>query len=78
MITTQIMKCPYCQKETYWRDSQGNENPTRPFCSQRCQMIDLGTWADEGYRLSEPGHDDLVNFDSFDKSPENEEHGYIN
>lgn len=41
-------------------------------------MIDLGTWADEGYRLSEPRHDDLVNFDSFDKSPENEEHGYIN
>jgi hypothetical protein len=27
-------------------------NPHRPFCSERCRLIDLGTWLDEGYRVS--------------------------
>jgi len=26
-------------------------NRFRPFCSERCQMVDLGTWAGEGYRV---------------------------
>lgn len=43
-ITT--IKCPQCRKETTLAG-----NPYRPFCSQRCKMIDLGTWADEGYRI---------------------------
>lgn len=71
------MKCPQCRKETYWRDDAGNENPFRPFCSERCQMIDLGTWASEDYRLSQPGHDDLVNFDHLEHEAE-DEHSYIN
>jgi endogenous inhibitor of DNA gyrase (YacG/DUF329 family) len=25
-----------------------------PFCSERCQLIDLGAWAAEEYRISEP------------------------
>ena len=41
------IKCPHCQKETVI----GPENPSRPFCSERCKMIDLGTWASEGYRV---------------------------
>ena len=28
------------------------ENPWRPFCSERCKMIDLGKWASEGYRVA--------------------------
>ncbi|ARU55998.1 hypothetical protein OLMES_1924 [Oleiphilus messinensis] len=28
--------------------------PHRPFCSKRCQLIDLGCWADESYAISEP------------------------
>ena len=27
------------------------EHANRPFCSQRCKMLDLGRWLDEGYRL---------------------------
>jgi endogenous inhibitor of DNA gyrase (YacG/DUF329 family) len=27
-------------------------NRFRPFCSERCQMIDLGTWASEKYRVA--------------------------
>lgn len=35
--------CPICHKSVAW-----NENsPFRPFCSKRCQLIDLGEWANE-------------------------------
>jgi endogenous inhibitor of DNA gyrase (YacG/DUF329 family) len=27
------------------------ENPWRPFCSERCRIIDLGNWAAESYRV---------------------------
>jgi endogenous inhibitor of DNA gyrase (YacG/DUF329 family) len=40
------IKCPICKKETAWDD-----NPFRPFCSQRCRLIDLGQWASEDYRI---------------------------
>lgn len=30
-------------------------------------MIDLGKWASEDYRLSQPDHDDLVNYDAIDQ-----------
>ncbi|MCU7857439.1 MAG: DNA gyrase inhibitor YacG, partial [Candidatus Thiodiazotropha sp. (ex Lucinoma borealis)] len=26
----------------------------RPFCSERCRLIDLGDWLDESHRISEP------------------------
>lgn len=41
------MKCPICHQETTWQN-----NPTRPFCSERCQLMDLGKWADGDYRIS--------------------------
>jgi uncharacterized protein len=41
-----IIKCPTCQQPTSWQD-----NPHRPFCSDRCRLIDLGCWAEEGYRV---------------------------
>lgn len=44
------VKCPNCKKEVLW-----DNNKYRPFCSERCKMIDLGTWAKEGYRVSEDG-----------------------
>jgi endogenous inhibitor of DNA gyrase (YacG/DUF329 family) len=27
------------------------DNKWRPFCSERCKMIDLGAWASESYRV---------------------------
>lgn len=39
-------KCPTCGKPVEWRD-----NPWRPFCSERCQLIDFGRWADEEFRV---------------------------
>jgi len=26
-------------------------NPHRPFCSERCRIVDLGNWAAERYRF---------------------------
>jgi endogenous inhibitor of DNA gyrase (YacG/DUF329 family) len=40
------MKCPTCGKSTEWKD-----NEFRPFCSERCQLIDLGHWVDGDYRV---------------------------
>lgn len=37
------VKCPTCSVDVIWDDS----SPFRPFCSKRCQMIDLGEWANE-------------------------------
>ena len=42
-----LVKCPNCGKQVEW--SSGNE--FRPFCSERCKLIDFGTWADEKYAL---------------------------
>lgn len=38
--------CPHCQTPTAW---QGN--PYRPFCSERCKLIDLGKWAMGAYAV---------------------------
>jgi hypothetical protein len=45
------VKCPVCGREAAWEG-----NPDRPFCSERCRLIDLGAWADERYKI--PGEDD--------------------
>jgi endogenous inhibitor of DNA gyrase (YacG/DUF329 family) len=44
------VKCPTCRKETQWQN-----NPHRPFCSDRCRLIDLGAWTQERYRI--PGEE---------------------
>ncbi|MEE8435543.1 MAG: DNA gyrase inhibitor YacG [bacterium] len=41
------VKCPRCGESTAY---QGN--PWRPFCSERCKLIDLGRWAEEKYAIS--------------------------
>ena len=48
------IKCPQCKKSTKWQD-----NPDRPFCSERCRLIDLGQWADESYRIAGRPQDNL-------------------
>ena len=41
------MRCPVCKRETAWEG-----NPFRPFCSERCKLIDLGNWLAERYRIT--------------------------
>jgi uncharacterized protein len=36
------VKCPTCKREIDWSTS-----PFRPFCSERCRLIDLGAWLSE-------------------------------
>lgn len=38
--------CPTCRQPVNWEESE-----FRPFCSERCQLIDLGRWASEEYRV---------------------------
>ncbi len=45
--TISKVACPTCQKTIEWSANF----PYRPFCSKRCRLIDLGEWADEGYRV---------------------------
>lgn len=39
--------CPTCGQAVPWRP----ENRFRPFCSERCKLIDLGEWASGNYRV---------------------------
>ncbi len=60
--------CPTCHKSVSWEG-----NASRPFCSERCRLIDLQGWFGEHYRFpqaedSDPDDpDDIVeqNGDSF-------------
>ena len=40
------VKCPQCGKET---EFTGNE--FRPFCSERCKLLDFGAWVDGEYAV---------------------------
>jgi endogenous inhibitor of DNA gyrase (YacG/DUF329 family) len=54
--------CPTCHKETVWEN-----NPHRPFCSERCRLIDLGAWTDGRYRIpGETIEDDFLGSDEDD------------
>ena len=39
-------RCPTCK-----RDSTKDGNKFFPFCCERCQLVDLGRWLDEDYRI---------------------------
>ncbi len=42
--------CPTCKNDVVW----STKSPYRPFCSKRCQLIDLGEWAEESNVISTP------------------------
>ena len=44
------LKCPTCKRIVHYRTAA--EVPDRPFCSERCRLIDLGRWFNEEYRIS--------------------------
>jgi endogenous inhibitor of DNA gyrase (YacG/DUF329 family) len=43
--------CPICRKQLPVLDADA---PYRPFCSERCKTIDLGSWLTGNYRISRP------------------------
>lgn len=48
-----VVACPTCGKEIEW----DTNNRYRPFCSERCKLIDLGKWANEEYRVEQREQD---------------------
>jgi uncharacterized protein len=57
-----VVSCPRCGKSVVW----GPASPWRPFCSERCRLIDLGDWLDENHRIVDATQDDA------EDSPETE------
>ena len=39
--------CPQCGKSAVWSEA----NTWRPFCSERCRLIDIGKWANDEYSV---------------------------
>jgi endogenous inhibitor of DNA gyrase (YacG/DUF329 family) len=42
-VAAPIVKCPTCERPLEWSAA----SPFRPFCSERCRLIDLGAWLSE-------------------------------
>lgn len=62
-MSVRQVPCPRCGAPAVFAPS----NAYRPFCSQRCKLIDLGLWADEAYRVQ---GEDLSEDDISDKEDE--------
>ncbi|ACS84471.1 protein of unknown function DUF329 [Musicola paradisiaca Ech703] len=54
-----FVKCPTCARAVEWSEN----SIYRPFCSKRCQLIDLGEWADEEKRI--PSNEDVSDSDDW-------------
>ncbi|PZW49771.1 DNA gyrase inhibitor YacG [Pseudomonas sp. URMO17WK12:I2] len=60
MTTPTLVACPTCAAPVEW----GPQSPIRPFCSERCKLIDLGAWAAEEHAIpGNPLEDDLFSDD---------------
>jgi len=44
---TAVVKCPTCGRPVEW----SAESAYRPFCSERCRLIDLGAWLTEQHKI---------------------------
>ncbi|MGB0957725.1 MAG: DNA gyrase inhibitor YacG [Litorivicinus sp.] len=56
-MNPQLVKCPQCGTSCRFDAS----NPNKPFCSERCKLLDLGGWASETYKVpGPPASDELM------------------
>lgn len=58
---TKMILCPHCNTPSSLEDT----NSYRPFCSERCKLIDFGKWANEEYAV--PTEEPLPDNDKNDK-----------
>jgi endogenous inhibitor of DNA gyrase (YacG/DUF329 family) len=56
------ISCPTCKTVI---ENVPEDFPSRPFCSARCKLLDLGNWLNETYRISEPA-------ETFDVEPDDD------
>lgn len=54
MSAPRTVRCPTCAAPVAWTP----QARFRPFCSERCKLIDLGAWANEAYRVPAVERDD--------------------
>ena len=47
MTEIQRVECPHCGKPVPWTDA----SKWKPFCSERCRVIDLGDWLAEKHAI---------------------------
>ncbi len=60
-------RCPICRKQVL---REGNR--WWPFCSDRCELIDLGRWATEAYRIPGEAADSEGNVAEEQEFPSNQ------
>ncbi len=46
--------CPTCNMRLPDKTADGVAPPSRPFCSNRCKLVDLSRWLGEEYRVAGP------------------------
>ena len=46
-MKAKIVRCPQCGGDSEWSVN----NAFRPFCCERCKLIDLGAWASEAHAI---------------------------
>ena len=68
-----VVRCPRCGERGKWFAA-----PWGPFCTERCRLIDLGTWFSEENRISRPlqpgdfsGYEELPPGPQLDQTSEN-------
>ena len=61
--TPRIVACPTCGKVVKWTQ----QNPFRPFCGERCKLIDLGEWAAERHHIPGDAEHQDVNSDDLQR-----------
>ena len=59
------MKCPICKQSVVWKN-----NSARPFCSDRCRLLDLDGWLEERYRV--PLDDETLEYDESLEIPDSQ------
>ena len=63
-MSLKSVSCPTCHRPVEWSP----DSPYRPFCSERCKLIDLGAWASEKHVI--PGEEiPIVQGDGDDETP---------
>lgn len=67
-MTLMESPCPICRK-----NANHEGNPYRPFCSERCKLLDLESWISERYRVpvDEESPDREDSFADQEASPSN-------
>jgi endogenous inhibitor of DNA gyrase (YacG/DUF329 family) len=64
------VKCPHCGKQFNYYSSE-----FRPFCQERCKLIDMGQWLTESYRIPVKGSVDIPD-EKIEQEDEGEDEDY--